>query len=313
MFDTKKLNSLLSRFEAHSNGSEYQWHYFYDGGDIDFQLQVNSIIHGNEVGSLPAVVRIIEALQKGVLHFKGRLSVILGNPEAARKNQRFLEKDLNRLFLDNDSQSHEASRARQLMPILDHCDLLLDLHQTILSSNQAFYIFPWSTESGQWAQAINTCTSFVDATPSLNKPMTTRCGDEYIWQKNRPAVTIELGQKGFFQFAEDLAYQSILTTMRLIEERHQGISLEELSLKQPSLDKYETVHREPYHTEHHQLKPGLINFMSVRKGESIEAQDSPKMIVPKSGLLLFPKYPKRLNGVLAESKPKEIYRIIQQT
>jgi succinylglutamate desuccinylase len=312
MYEQNHLTKLLESFNKHSNSEEYQWHFHHDGGAIDFQLQVCSIIHGNEVGSLPAIIRILNELRDSTIQFGGRLSIVLGNPEAALENKRFLESDLNRMFLQTTLDTHESRRAQQLMPILSKCDLLLDLHQTILSSVQSFFIFPWSTDSGLWARALGSCNAYVDATPSLSTAPTTKCADEFIWEQKKPAVTIELGQKGFYEQAEELAYISITSAMKSIEQIHNGHSLESLSKKQQPLKRFKTIHREPFHSADLQLRDGLVNFMPIKKGQSLQAEGTPQLKVPVSGMLLFPKYPQRKNGIMTERKPKEIYRIIKQ-
>ena len=111
--------------------------------------------------------------------------------------------------------------------------------------------------------------------------------------------------------AEELAYQAITRAMSLIERLHNGTSLKELSEEKSPLQTYQTIHREKYHSASHQLRPGLVNFLPISKGERLHAEGSPQLLAPIDGLLLFPKYPLRRDGVLAEAIPKEIYRIIQ--
>ena len=96
------------------------------------------MVHGNEVGSLPAAVRLVETLKGQDLRFGGRVTVFIGNPEAGLEDRRFLEADLNRVFLDGVASSHEANRAREIMPILDTADLFIDFHQTILATEQPY-------------------------------------------------------------------------------------------------------------------------------------------------------------------------------
>ena len=304
-----RLNELLSEFHNYCTQSDYEWHFVHDGGQINHCLQINAILHGNEVGSLPAVVAIARELRLGKRTYRGRLSIVLGNPEAARKNVRFLESDLNRMFLDNELLTHESGRARTLMPILDKCDLLLDLHQTILHSKHPFYIFPFQEQALQWAQVIGATRAYVDATPVDPDKATTRCADEYVWLRNRPAVTLELGQKGFSDLAETTAYLAITKAMSAIEQIHRGHPLNDLASEQAPLQRYVTIHREPYPSVRHRLRHGLINFSPVKKGEALHLAGTPPLLSPHSGLLLFPKYVDE--SVTSSTLPKHIYRIIQ--
>ncbi len=135
------------------------------GGEHATHLVFGSLVHGDEVGSLPAVVRVIEALRSGALKFGGRVTFFLGNPEAGLAGVRFLESDLNRVFVDSAADDHEGRRARQLRPILDDADVFIDLHQTIEETKHAFYIFPFGVEGWQWARAIAATPLWVTRSP----------------------------------------------------------------------------------------------------------------------------------------------------
>lgn len=307
----KKIGTLLNIFQKYNNSSDYLWHWTHDGGSINFQIQCNGIIHGDETGSLPAIIRIIEELETKKRTFGGRLSIILGNPEATMLDQRFVEKDLNRLFLKQDDLSHEGKRARELMPILAQADLLIDLHQTILPSNEAFYIFPYNEESLAWARALECSRFYVDATPSLSEEPRYQCADDFVWRLGAPSITIELGEKGIREDATALAYKAISRALDFVEEIHsRKATISEIALRSPDILHYKTSHREPYQSQEYQLRDGLINFTTVTKGEQLSAPNTPKLLAPCDGMLLFPKYPRRKAGLVCESLPKEIYRII---
>ena len=66
----KLLDTLLHKFQNYTNSSLYTWHWIHQGGLFDFQLQINGLIHGNETGSLPAILKIIEEIQPHILENK---------------------------------------------------------------------------------------------------------------------------------------------------------------------------------------------------------------------------------------------------
>ncbi|MGC6510945.1 MAG: hypothetical protein ACON4U_21195 [Myxococcota bacterium] len=304
------VETLLQQFKSHANSADYPWLYRFDGGQYKTRLHVSCLIHGDETGSLPAVIKVIQKLKNKEIQFGGRLCISLGNPEAARKAVRYLESDLNRVFLDTNLQTHEARRARTLMPIFNQADILLDLHQTILKTQNPFYIFPKSTKSLLWAQAMRLTRAFIDATPASEN--TTRCADEYFWYQNKPAITLELSQKGLNAHAEDLSLTAIRRAIGIIEQQHLGQSLESIAAQSPALHLYHTVYRHPFDREACILKPNLHNFMSVEAGERLNAPEFAEIIAPITGEILFPKYLSKhqLNGETAP--PKELFRIIQR-
>ena len=218
------------------------WLFHYDGGHIRTHASCILPDTWRRNGKPTGNTRPTEA-QNNEIQYGGRLSITLGNPEAARKGVRYLESDLNRVFLETDLQTHEARRAKTLMPIFDQADILLDLHQTILKTQTPFYIFPRSNESLLWAQAMRLTRAFIDATPAAHS--TTRCADEYFWHQKKPAITVELSQKGLNPHAEDLSLMAIRRALGVIEQLQQGQSIEALATQSPELHSYRTVYRHP--------------------------------------------------------------------
>ena len=150
------IHQLLHRFQQYASPTPYPWAFRHVGEKHDTHIVLSTLIHGNETGPLPAFLWAIESILSKEISYGGTVTFLLGNPEAARKDQRFLESDLNRMFLDNSLQTHESRRAKELMPLLDAGDLLIDFHQTILPSAKPFYICPWTDISAKWARAIST-------------------------------------------------------------------------------------------------------------------------------------------------------------
>ena len=89
-------------------------------------------IHGNEPAGIKAMVEFHRALTKGdfVLN-SGKVSLLMGNPEAYRENRRYIDKDLNRVFCDHDDNTAESRRAEEIRKFLGESKnicFLLDLH-----------------------------------------------------------------------------------------------------------------------------------------------------------------------------------------
>lgn len=109
----------------------------FDSGQPGPHVMITALTHGNEVcGAL--VVK--ELLDLGIRPRRGRLNLVFANVEAYHRfdptcpdASRFVDQDLNRVWtvdlLDDLSRdSIELRRARQLRPLIDQVDVLLDLH-----------------------------------------------------------------------------------------------------------------------------------------------------------------------------------------
>ena len=310
------LEHWLSRFRALSRPDSrgYEWSHVWQGGQHDYHVVFSSMVHGNEVGSLPAIVQMMEALERGELHYGGRLTFFIGNPEAGRAGKRFLEADLNRVFLEMEGdERHEVRRSREIIPILDDCDVYIDFHQTILETATPFYINVYRTDLWHWARAIAASSSWVTSPPGQAFSPGTRCADEYVRDLGRPSLSIELSQAGFRPEAEALAIQSMKKTLWLAEQVAGGQDIADLAALEPDLIFYQTVHREPFATPQHRQSAGKINLCDCDEGQLVSADGSPEIRVPMRGKMLFPKYPERDGvGNALSPVPGEIFHVVQK-
>ncbi|MBP0466804.1 succinylglutamate desuccinylase/aspartoacylase family protein [Roseomonas sp. PWR1] len=106
-------------------------------------LAVTALVHGNEIGGAHVLDRWLRA---GIRPARGRLSLAFCNLAAFRRFDpddptatRFVDEDLNRCWSDADLGmrriSSELRRARELRPLLDTVDVLVDLHSMLWPSD----------------------------------------------------------------------------------------------------------------------------------------------------------------------------------
>lgn len=125
----------LSAFRNANTGIAYV--HSFDSGAPGPHVMINALTHGNEVcGAVVAKA----LLDNGIRPRRGRLTISFANVEAYLRfdpaspdKSRFVDQDFNRIWtrerLDDAAlQSVELRRARELLPIVDTVDLLLDLH-----------------------------------------------------------------------------------------------------------------------------------------------------------------------------------------
>lgn len=99
-------------------------------------VMILALMHGNEVSGAIAVDRL---LKQGLHPVRGRVTLGFGNVDAYARfdaanadASRYIDEDMNRVWsaqrLDSEQDSSELRRARQLRPIIDSVDFMLDLH-----------------------------------------------------------------------------------------------------------------------------------------------------------------------------------------
>lgn len=119
-----------------AGNSGIPWLWSFDSGAPGPHVMVNALTHGNEVCGAIVVKALLD---EGIRPRRGRLTLSFANVEAYRcfdperpDASRFVDQDFNRVWspatLDSARDSIELRRARQMRPVIDTVDLLLDLH-----------------------------------------------------------------------------------------------------------------------------------------------------------------------------------------
>jgi predicted deacylase len=124
----------IKAYSRGSAGVPYVVHL--DSGRAGPHVVITALVHGNELCGAWALLRLLEG---GIRPQSGRLSLAFVNTlaylrfdPAQPKSTRYLDEDLNRLWdpatLDGPRRSRELERARELRPLIESADWLLDLH-----------------------------------------------------------------------------------------------------------------------------------------------------------------------------------------
>ena len=124
----------ISTYRTGNTGVEYV-HQF-DSGLPGPHVMISSVVHGNE---LCGAIAVDHLLQNKVCPLHGKLTLAFMNVAAYHSfdfdnpsASRFVDEDFNRLWtkeeLEGKRDSVELRRAREVHPIVDTVDLLLDIH-----------------------------------------------------------------------------------------------------------------------------------------------------------------------------------------
>lgn len=124
----------LARFAAGNCGIPYVW--TFAASRPGPHLLIQALTHGNEVCGAIALDRL---LREEVRPARGTLSLVFANVDAYQRfdrdrpfASRCVDEDFNRLWtpevLDSNRVSSELRRARELRPLYERTDFLLDIH-----------------------------------------------------------------------------------------------------------------------------------------------------------------------------------------
>ena len=124
----------ISRYAPGTHGVPYV--HSFDSGKPGPHVMVNALTHGNEICGALALDRIFGL---GLRPRQGRMTLAFVNVGAFQRfdpakphASRFVDEDFNRVWvenrLDGPEQTAELKRARELRPVFDQVDFLLDIH-----------------------------------------------------------------------------------------------------------------------------------------------------------------------------------------
>lgn len=313
MSSIQKVLKYIEQFELWEKtyAGSIPWSLRFLGNDSSYpHLYFSACIHGNEVGSLPALSTFIESLINQKIHYPGTITISLGNLEAMRAGVRFVKNDMNRHFGDPAAKGSEALRANELCQLIDECDIFVDLHQTIEPTTEPFYVISDTQENRYWAQALGVAQKAILRNPQVDTYLT---ATTYAYKQKKLAATIELSQKGFYESATLLTKKSIERTMELTLRWQQGASLESLSKNETALTFLIMAHYEKFDGPLCHLLPGWSNLSPIRKGQIFGKNHAGKdLFSPLEGYILFPKYIERdSHGAAIAPLPKDIITILK--
>lgn len=124
----------ITPYRGGNRGLDYCW--TFGSARPGPHLLVSAVVHGNELCGAYALDFL---LSRELRPLRGTLTLTFMNVEAflafdpaTPSASRFLDEDFNRLWdrevLDGSRDSRELRRARQVRPVVDEADILLDLH-----------------------------------------------------------------------------------------------------------------------------------------------------------------------------------------
>ncbi|MFA6279320.1 MAG: succinylglutamate desuccinylase/aspartoacylase family protein [Bdellovibrionales bacterium] len=201
-------------------------------------LLVFGAIHGNEVCGPAAIRKIIPRMQKGQITLnRGSVTFVpVCNPLAYKKGKRYIEKNLNRVIAPQTApQLYEEKLAGQLVPLIDACDWILDLHSYEADGPAFVFQDVDNKKTETFARCLGSypiVTGWLDmyAAPDAS---VTNGGDtvSYAHLQGKTGVVIECGQHNDPQ-AILVAEKAILSAMRYLGLTAQPKKIKEWPMSQ---------------------------------------------------------------------------------
>lgn len=175
-------------------------------------------VHGNETAGTIAQLKIIEQLKKQELKLKsGSITFIpIVNEEAHKRDERFVDINLNRVVCHHDTPSNNEEKiANALLPYIEKCDIMLDLHSTHCPKDIPFAFLDYPNEKNLELLSLIPVKTALLGWPQIyknNTHISNYCTEEYAHTHNKSAITVECGYHKADESIQ-IAYQSILNML----------------------------------------------------------------------------------------------------
>ena len=283
------VNRIIGQYTGHSAGP---------------MLIFTAGIHGNETSGVQAIQEVFEILEAKKPHINGSIVGLAGNLNALEREVRYIDKDLNRLWLSEEEHpeisefSERDELAQTLKEILSSQEnevYLFDLHST--SSESSPYIMLSDTlrnrELGQMAGVPimfgvleHLRGMFIDALSRSGFPTILfqggRNGDEntvtyhkgLIWKALRAKCQLDTSS-----IPESETSINLLNSFAPIDKEHEFF---EISYS------YRIKRRANF-----VMNPGYTNFQLITKNEVLATSDGVDIRAPFTGQIFMPLYQKQ--------------------
>jgi len=167
--------------------------------DAPKKLLVTVCIHGNEICGLEAVNKLLQEgfFKHGFDSKDTRVTILLGNPRAVMENKRYIDVNLNRIFMIHRDQKqgdthqevpYERSRLEAIITEMHQCDAYLDIHSTS-APTPPFAIVSSGEQSEYLAKKFPVQFVLHNVAKVIHGTSI-----DYAKQLNKPAVCVECGQ-----------------------------------------------------------------------------------------------------------------------
>ncbi|MEO5772257.1 MAG: succinylglutamate desuccinylase/aspartoacylase family protein [Burkholderiaceae bacterium] len=271
----------------------------FDSGRAGAHVMVNALTHGNELCGMVVVKRLLDA---GVRPRVGRLTLSFANVAAYERfgpdalDARFVDRDFNRLWrddwIDADTQSIEAARARQMRPVVAGVDRLLDLHST-WHALAPFFVLATLPRTRALADelAVPACQLFL---PELSHegPHLIDYGAFRAPAGSAVALISECGQH-FAQRSVDQAWHTAIRFLQVtgVIDADQAAGFCPGLAPAQSIERIEIVYPVMATTDHLRLTGSYAGFTRYQQGE-VAALDGPQpVLAPFDGAVLLAPRP----------------------
>lgn len=267
-------------------------------------------IHGNEPSGCRAIQNVFEQIEEASLSLSGTIYGIRGNIPAQLEGKRFIEKDLNRMWTEDEIKEILNKEVKELRAEERQLSEIYGLLVHILAKEEPpFYFVDFHTTSSKTLPFITINDALINRKFSSLFPVPTILGMEEYLQGPLLSYINTLGFVSLgFESGQHLEEEAVLNSIAflwlalvfggvLAKEDVNGLSKYYLQLRNSANNNhsfYEIIYR-------HSITPvdeftmitGFKSFEKIAKGQVVAKQKQGEVNTPRAGRIFMPLYQKQ--------------------
>lgn len=283
-------------------------------GDIRSETAGNTVfliggMHGNEPLGILAINKVLDQIRNEGMKTRGRILAVVGNLEATRITQRYLYKDLNRVWTRENIDALHYGKLDLRHTEYREMKLLYDNLQELISSAEGdLFVTDLHTTSGATIPFVVTnklekCKEFCSKFPMPSISGLTGFLDgtflSYVNELGHVGLAYEAGQHSselsYTRF-ESFIWLTLYHAGVLVDADedfvrfHEHALVEELTTRTNAfkiVSRYKIEEGEEFVMEH-----GYVNFQRIHQGEILATNKYGPILSPYDGFIFMPLYQK---------------------
>lgn len=290
----------------------------YSSGKEGSLLLVTAGVHGNEPSGVIALKKIFKKLEDTKPEIAGTFLALAGNVQALNQDQRYIDKDMNRIWPENRSadfvpENHEEKEMKDIWETLDRQGVYeyderyyLDCHTT--SSESVPYISVQEIgKNDEWAHQfpLYIVRGFSDLiVGSIDNHFSRNGFTSFAFEGGAHfgENTIQ-NQEGMIWLTLSKANKLPLEEIKGIEGCIEGLTPEDGSKTFEILYRHNLKEGDTF-----KMQPGYKNFQPIKKGEYLADHNGEKILSQWNARIFMPLYQAKGNDgffVIEEVKSEE--------
>jgi len=170
-------------------------------------------VHWNEI----SWVKALDEIKSNLELISWKVYFVYANQKAIKKNVRFTEKNLNRCFLKNNNwNTYEEKRAKEIIDILEKSDYLLDIHNTTSFNSSLEFLITTHIDYAKYFN-VNKVVSHIDDIQKWwsdwfmdsiwKKWFCLECGSINYWDKEKSKILAKKSILNFLKVTKNISWE----------------------------------------------------------------------------------------------------------